>query len=361
MLDFILHNYQILTVIAIALAILVIRFRNARLEEKRRTEEGKRIVVWHRTLERCREADDYRLEPQELARFSDSGMLKAFEFMAGQEGAGSCERVLEANSAELVRRISEKADTEEKGFFAYMLSEHGKGLGAKAEKVYTEFLFDLLLSDSVYCRENALRALYGFGNAEDVARAVKVLSDAGKLHNEKLLSDGLASFSGDAGELSEALMKLFPQLDDHSQSAVVTFFTFAGIHSYDGFFRDRVAEADVSTDQRCDIFRLLMKAPCEETKEILIRELLENGSSGSWEAAAVAATGLSSYPGDGGVISALLEQIKSPHWDVRMNCAFSLVRLGPGDDTLNGILSGGDAYAADALRFALSAEGKAQQ
>ena len=79
-----------------------------------------------------------------------------------------------------------------------------------------------------------------------------------------------------------------------------------------------------------------------------------------WQTAAVAATGLAEYPDDGAVTDALEYGITSPAWNVRMNCAASLVKLDPPREVLDGILGGDDAFAADALKFAQSSKGAAR-
>jgi HEAT repeat protein len=211
----------------------------------------------------------------------------------------------------------------------------------------------MLSNHSIFCRENALKALYNLGDADAVAEAVEKLSADAHLHNEKLLSDGMNSFRGDRAKLAEALMERFERYDDHSQSAIITFFTVAGFHDWDAFFKERLAREEISIDQRCDILRLLMKVPSADTKRILIDTLREKGKAEDWQTAAVAATGLACYPDDAETVEALRYGITSPAWSVRKNCAAALVKLRAPREVLDGILCGEDAYARDALRFAL--------
>ncbi len=358
MIDFIRTNYQIIGICAAVLAVLIVRIVASARAEKRERTQKKHEQAWEATLARCLNAGSFILKPGEIARFSVSSRLRAFGALAETTRTDDCSAVVRENSKKLAARVGGRADNAEKGYFAYLLSVlplSGLPDGARAD--YTGFVRQLLSANSVYCRENALKALYNLGDAKAVAEAVETLSADARLHNEKLLSDGMNSFRGDKRELAEALMERFYSYDDHSQSAVITFFTVAGFHDWDEELKKRLDGADISTDQRCDILRLILKAPSEETRRLLIDVLREKGRSDDWQTAAVAATGLDRYKGDAETLDALKYGITSPAWNVRMNCASSLVRLDPPGGVLDEILGGSDAYAADALKFAISSKG----
>jgi HEAT repeat protein len=313
---------------------------------------------WESVITRCGNAGSFVLKGREIARFSVSGWLRAFGELSETTQKQACAAILRDNSRRLTARVGGRADNAEKGYFAYVLSVADlSGLTDEQKADYVGFVRRLLSGSSVYCRENALKALYNLGDARAVADAVETLSDDARLHNEKLLSDGMNTFSGDRAELARALMERFDRYDDHSQSAVITFFTVAGFHEWDALFKKRLESGDISTDQRCDILRLILKVPSEETKQILIRTLMDKGKAEDWQTAAVAATGLDEYPGDDEAVEALKYGITSPAWNVRMNCASSLVKLDPPAKVFDEILGGSDAFAADALRFALNSKG----
>ncbi len=357
MIEIIKTNYQIIGICALVLAVLVARIAVYLRSEKRERTQEKRRQNWRSVIARCRNAGSFVLKNREIARFSVSGWLRAFGDLCETTEREACSAILRDNSKKLVARVSDYADNAEKGYFAYVLLISDLSELTEAQKAdYTMFVRQQLSSHSVYCRENALKALYNLGDAEAVADAVETLSADARLHSEKLLSDGMNSFRGDRRALAEALMERFDRYDDHSQSAVITFFTVAGFHDWDERFKKRLESADISTDQRCDILRLILKEPSEETKQILIRVLRDKGKAEDWQTAAVAATGLDRYPDDGDAVDALKFGITSPAWNVRMNCAAALVKLDPPEAVFDEILNGGDAFAADALKFALSSK-----
>jgi len=356
--EWIIDNLGILSFIALVLAILLFKIASSLTEDRRKAAQAKREQRWRKTFDRCRAAGSFRLTDRETARFSLSGMLIAFDALNKTDDADACAAVLRENSEAIVRRVSGRADGTEKGYFAYILSTADlASLPDDVRARYAAFMLKLLGADSVFCRENALKALYHLGDAGAVAAAIETLSADARLHNEKLLADGMNSFRGDQRQLAAAMMERFDRYDDHSQSAVITFFTLADFHDWDERFKARLEDPAVSLDQRCDILRLLLKAPSPETKTLLVDTLRRKGHEPDWQTAAVAATGLAAYPDDAEVIEALQSGVTSPAWSVRMNCAAALVRLAPPQEIIDGILNGGDAFAADAMRFALHTNG----
>jgi hypothetical protein len=352
--EYIRSNIQILGICALVLAVLLVRIAASLRSGRREISDGKHEDAWRKTFARCEASGSFALKDMEISRFAINPMLRAFGRLA-EAGAGKdCAAILRENSRKITARLSTQTDNAKKGYFAYILAISDLSeLPAEQRTEYIGFVRPMLSNHSIFCRENALKALYNLGDADAVAEAVEKLSADAHLHNEKLLSDGMNSFRGDRAKLAEALMERFERYDDHSQSAIITFFTVAGFHDWDAFFKERLAREEISIDQRCDILRLLMKVPSADTKRILIDTLREKGKAEDWQTAAVAATGLSCYPDDAETVEALRYGITSPAWSVRKNCAAALVKLRAPREVLDGILCGEDAYARDALRFAL--------
>ena len=65
----------------------------------------------------------------------------------------------------------------------------------QAKEIVFPFLFDLLGNKSLYCRENALRALYSSEDIHAVMQALEFLNaNEQLLPHKKILADGLLSF-----------------------------------------------------------------------------------------------------------------------------------------------------------------------
>ena len=107
---------------------------------------------------------------------------------------------------------------------------------------------------SVYCRENALRVLYQFGDGDYVVRALKILDNRGVYYNSKLLSDGLFAFSGNHEKLSAELLELFPLFNQSMQIAIINYLKL------------------IDLDFRADLFEILIdKKVNNELRFALIR------------------------------------------------------------------------------------------
>ena len=90
---------------------------------------------------------------------------------------------------------------------AYMVYVIGQFrlLNADFEDELTRLVLQILLHNSVYCRENAFQALVASGNPQSVTEAVLLLSRNEIQHSQKLISDDLLRFPGDQNALAEQL------------------------------------------------------------------------------------------------------------------------------------------------------------
>ncbi|EJW89851.1 hypothetical protein EVA_22042, partial [gut metagenome] len=89
-------------------------------------------------------------------------------------------------------------------YFAYILRKYHI-MTDKATPVLVETMMKLLEEPSLYCRENALQALYSTGDHVCVLRAIQLIDKSGRFHHEKLLTDGLLTFTGDHRQLAHTL------------------------------------------------------------------------------------------------------------------------------------------------------------
>ena len=100
--------------------------------------------------------------------------------------------------------VYQKRDVIKSAYFPYIISKY-EILRYKEIDFITEFMFNLLHSDNVYCRENALKAIYSMGRSEYVTEALKIIDKNLSFHHQKLICDGLFGFCGDKSELAEKL------------------------------------------------------------------------------------------------------------------------------------------------------------
>ena len=234
-----------------------------------------------------------------------------------------------------------------KAYFAYLMWQY-KIEKDQAHSALAELLIEFATSQNIYCRENALQALYSFGQAENVATAILRLSNAGIRHHEKLLVDGLAGFNGDHTQLIQELWKRYPELDVPYQIAFVGY-----VRLVSGSCKADFAKLlqDPLTDQevKLSLLRYFRKYPYQPVYRQLL-EYLWHYRNYAWEYAAIAALALQSYPGKE-TVEALKFALSSNNWYIRQNAAESLTALGVSYLDVVDIYNGDDRFAREMLDF----------
>lgn len=212
----------------------------------------------------------------------------------------------------------------------------------------TKIMMEYALEPSIYCRENALKALYAFGNIDAVVEVFIMLSKNNSIHHRKLVTDGLLEFKGNQTELAESLYNNFDKFNPEYQVAMIDFFRFSG-KQLEKKLIELLRQKDVDKDIICATLRYYHKYPYQEYKNILL-SYLHAPTNEDWECASTAALALGKYPGED-TIHALKSVLSSKYWYVRLNAASSIAELGVEEDKLTDVLQGKDFYAKEQLIY----------
>lgn len=250
--------------------------------------------------------------------------------------------------ATLARAYKKREDIEA-AYFLFFLSRHKAFVAADSSAVQ-EILLEYIQKNSLYCRVNAMTALYAFGTAESVARAVDLMSRMGSTFNEKILTDGLLTFSGDHAQLIAALRACFDGLTVRFRLAVMNYIRYktgAYCEWMYGVMLDETADKEL----RLAAVRYFGRYSYEPARAVLL-DFLANKDGGDWEYAAISATCLASYSGDD-VVAALMEAMHSSNWYVRRNASQSLERYNLDYNDLIEIVGGRDRYAREMMMYRL--------
>ncbi len=234
-------------------------------------------------------------------------------------------------------------------FFLYSIRVFQQMSGVTPPDV-GEILLGALREPNIYCRENALQAIYKSGDTNLVLRALEVL-DSGQInHSKKLLSDGLLSFAGNKDELINRLWEEFETFDPGMQVVILDFIRFCS-----SGHRDRMLailkDENRSPELRFSCIRYFGKYPDESTYPVLL-EMAGDLGNRRWEYPAIACSALASYPG-GETIETLKRALHTANWYVRYNAAESLTKLGADYVDLIEVIDGNDRYAREILQFQL--------
>lgn len=309
---------------------------------------------WLDVFSKCKNRGAYLLKKGLVKKLKDATMLAAFSdaYNEALENNPDIKRILYDNRVQIAELGSKLRSHTMRAFFAYMLA--GFDLRKPREHQYFDDLMLKYLSDgSVYVRENALLALFSFGNEKKIAEAFVSLSENNIYHSEKLLGDDLLKFTGDKAKLAGELMDVFSKLSNCFKVAVINFLRYTGNHDYDAEFRSLLDSSDTSTDIMCCIIRLLSKFYSTQNGEAILKVLENDYNSENWEPAAVAASSLVSYDFEN-VIQVLVRALTSKTWYVRVNSAKSLAAMKVSDAYISQVINGDDRYAIEELAYELS-------
>lgn len=247
-------------------------------------------------------------------------------------------------------RAYEKKRAIEKAYFAYVCEQLRLNEPDEYNEL-TELMLSYIMAPSVYCRENALKALYAFGNIDGVVDGLLTLTRNHAVHHRKLVSDGLMEFKGNQKELAEALYERFEQFDKEYQIAIIDFFRLSREclkHRLITLLEKKCTDKDVA----CALLRYYRKYPVPEYKEIILAYLYPENEE-DWEYTSTAASVLGQYPGKD-TVQALKSVLSSKYWYVRLNAARSIAELGVEESQVRDILDGQDFYAKDQLSYQLA-------
>ena len=242
-----------------------------------------------------------------------------------------------------------KKETMQTAYFAYLLSKY---------KVCRQMPFDAILDvlkeylkkDSLYCRQNTMKALYSFGCEEVVVEAVMLLDKRDVFYHDKILSDGLLTFEGDHQRLIALFWEAF---DDFSVETKVTLLNYIRFKS--GDYQERVLAILLDETQDNELhfaaIRYFGRYPSQTARPLLIRFVTDTDPL-RWNYAAFAATALAGYPGSD-TVEALKTALGNGNWYVRYNAALSLDALGVNYSQVVDIMNGNDRYAREMIMYRL--------
>ncbi len=231
--------------------------------------------------------------------------------------------------------------------FAHMMSKYKLFKNSESD-VVPEIMLTFLNSKSVYVRENALKAIYGFGNADNVMRAMRISNLTPSNQNTKLLSDGLLLFEGDHELLIKKLWKEFNTFDVTLQIAIINYMRMQTADYCEQLY-ELLTQKSIDNEVKIAVLRYFRRYRYEPARDYLIGLLGETVEE-MWELSAVAASTLQNYPCSE-TEEALLNVLGSPNWYIRFNAADSLLYLGVTLDDFMMMSESKDQYAKQMMTY----------
>lgn len=221
-------------------------------------------------------------------------------------------------------------------------------------------LLSLLESDNLFCRENALQAIYSSADGELVLEALKILDKSKHFHHSRLISEGLVFYEGNSDELDRILCGNINKFKPFLKSTLLKYMRLRGGKNYElvlSILKNEKEDHEV----RYECIRFFGRNYYEEARPVLL-SLAKSDKKKRWEYSAIASTALATYPGDD-TVEILKENLYDFNWHIRANSAESLDRLGLTYFDLIDVFESGDRFAREILRYRLDKrkmkEGKA--
>ncbi len=235
----------------------------------------------------------------------------------------------------------------EKAFFAYFISKNPPCDGKEYNSLI-EILLTYIDNSNMYCRENLLKALYRIGNLQSVENAFLLMNEHNYFHHNKLLSDGLMTFTGDKETLAVNLYGYFEQWDENILISVIKFITMSSDKFKDQFI-SLLKEGNLKIEVHLAIIRYFRENIHEPARQILIDYLKDEDISDE-NIKIVSASVLEKYPGDETIL-VLKEALKNHNWYIRYNAAASLIRLNVSSMIIKEIFNDNDLYAKEIIAY----------
>lgn len=245
--------------------------------------------------------------------------------------------------------IYRRRESLQSAYFAYFLSRH-KLKRRMPMDAMQEIMVDYMKKDSLYCRINALEALYTFGSAEKVVEAITIQDSAGSFLHEKVLTDGLLSFQGDHRTLIRLLWSRLDQFTGRTQLSILNYIRFQTGEYCPEMLRI-LEDPREGKELRLSAVRYFGRYRYEPARPILLA-LASDPDPECWEFAAVSVAVLAEYPGED-VDQALMEAMHSSNWHVRYNAACSLEVRELDYSALIEVVGGRDRYAREMMMYRL--------
>lgn len=235
----------------------------------------------------------------------------------------------------------------EEAYYAYAVWQN-KLCGNSEQDALVRYMLQLIREHSIYCRENALKALYEAGSSELVVKAFKIMQRHSIEHSQKLVTDGLAAFTGNKEELGEYFLREWATFSPYYQTAFINFMRLSS-----GSFGERLLKLletpETDREVKFAVIRYLRRYRFEPAAPCL-QKLVRNWDADDWEFPALAASALENYPSDE-TIRTLYEGLHSTSWYVRSNASDSILKVAGEENVMNELFLRSDKYALDMLRY----------
>lgn len=247
--------------------------------------------------------------------------------------------------------LYQKRENMQAAYFSYFLSQYAVKRQAPVDTMQ-ELLLGYVQKQNLYCRIQALQALCACGNVDYMIKALALQDDDAVFLHEKILTEGLLSFTGDADALIRRLWETFDTFSEHTQLAVLNYIRFKTGGCEKEMFA-LMQDPARGKELRLAAIRYFGRYPYAPALQPLLSFAADPDPT-QWEYTTVSVCALARYP-EPAVQQVLKEALHNANWYVRYAAANSLEAQQADYADMMDVLAGNDRYAREMLSYRLEA------
>lgn len=245
--------------------------------------------------------------------------------------------------------VYRKRENTQAAYFSYFLSRYMNQAHMPIQTMQ-EILLDYVAKDNLYCRVNALQALYAFGSADHILAALRIQDRGAVLLHEKILTEGLLTFTGEHRRLIALLWEQLDSFTPHTQLAILNYIRFQS-GEYGAEMFSIMQDDGADKELRLSAIRYFGRYLYPDALEPLLAFVADDDPQ-QWEYATVSASALARYRGER-VVETLKRALHSANWYVRSAASSSLEACGLNYEDMIDIVAGNDRYAREMMTYRL--------
>lgn len=234
----------------------------------------------------------------------------------------------------------ENTDKIKKAYFAYIVYKY------KIKKILPSSLFGLLEEESIYSRDNGLKAIVTCGNIENIIKALKIVDKSAFYFYPDSIFKGLINFEGDKGLLTIKLLQEYKEFSDNMRIAIIRYINYIKLDYKEDFYNLYINNTE-STDVKIELIRYFSNNIYELAMYLLINIVNSNEKD---EVIVEAAIALKNYNSTE-TIEALKQLLHKNDWNIKNAASESLIYLGASYYDLIDIYNGDDKVARSILKY----------
>lgn len=161
----------------------------------------------------------------------------------------------------------------QKAYIAHLI---GKYFGSIKDKekcaVLIEVLYKFMDSKYIYCRINAMEAIFLIGTVKNIIRVMFIINKNKYTYNQEMIVQWLKKARVNKKELAQELFKGFEKYNKNIQISIIKFlsdFPYIG----EGKILEKLKDENTLIDVKCEIMRYFQKNKNNEAKNFLMNKL----------------------------------------------------------------------------------------